>query len=115
MLGVVSGPFGSKNQCDVSSKSGCGGRSQELWVLGCSAWLPGGSPGEGLTISGESCGQRLVVLVETRRLSVPGKSEDEHRFELNITHSSHHSDSPVPIVDSTLHCRDSISCEHKML
>ena len=94
------GPFGSKNQCDISSRSGCGGRSQKLWVLGCSAWLPGGSRGEGLTVSGESCGQPPVVSVEAGRLSVPGESEDEHRFELNITHSSHHSDSLVSTVDS---------------
>lgn len=43
-----------------------------------------------LTISGESCGQSLVHSIEARRLSVLGKSEDEHRFELNITHPSHH-------------------------
>lgn len=42
----------------------------------------------------------LDVQIEARRLSVPGESEDEHRFELNITHSSHHSDSLVSIVDS---------------
>lgn len=80
-LGLSGGSFCSESQCEVPSKSGCGGRSQKLWVRGCSAWLSGGNQGEGLTVPRESDGQPLVVSAEARRLSVPRKSEGEHRFE----------------------------------
>ena len=108
--------MGGRSQCEVSSKSGCRGRSQKLCVHGCSAWLSGGSQGEGLTVPRESDRQPLVVSAEARRLSIPRKSEGEHRFESNITQPLRHSESLIPIVLTPIvHCRDSISCEYKML